>query len=158
MTPAELLQRLIRFDTTNPPGAERELVEFLAGLLRDAGIEDVKVLGADPERPNRVARLPGEGSAPPLLLQGHADVVPVEGQRWTHPPFEGRIVDGHVWGRGALDMKGGVAMMVSALLAKAPNVIPIPGSSRPETIRSSVAAAELRLSEDQLARLDVVSG
>jgi acetylornithine deacetylase/succinyl-diaminopimelate desuccinylase-like protein len=62
--------------------------------------------------------VPGEGAAPPLLLQGHADVVPTEGQQWTHPPFEGRLVDDHVWGRGALDMKGGVAMMVSALLRR----------------------------------------
>ncbi len=116
--PAALLQRLIRFDTTNPPGNERALVEYVAGLVREAGIDDVKLLGGDPERPNLVARLPGEGSAPPLLLQGHADVVPTEGQQWTHPPFEGTLVDGEVWGRGALDMKGGLAMMISAVLRR----------------------------------------
>ena len=113
--PVALLQRLIRFDTTNPPGAERECIGFLEGLLRDAGL-DVKVLATDEDRPNLVARLPGDGSAPPLLLQGHVDVVSTAGQRWTHPPFDGVIADGHVWGRGALDMKSGVAMMVSALL------------------------------------------
>ena len=65
-------------------------------------------------RPNLVARLEGR-DAPPLLLQGHVDVVTTSGQRWTHPPFEGRLVDGYVWGRGALDMKG-VAMLVDAFL------------------------------------------
>ncbi|MDQ3740438.1 MAG: M20/M25/M40 family metallo-hydrolase [Actinomycetota bacterium] len=115
MQPAELLQRLIRFDTTNPPGAERECVTFLEGLLRDAGLE-TRLLAADDDRPNLIARLPGEGSAPPLLLQGHVDVVSTAGQDWTHPPFDGVVEDGYVWGRGALDMKGGVAMLVGALL------------------------------------------
>ncbi len=114
-TPVELLQRLIRFDTTNPPGAERACVEYLEGLLREAGLE-TKLLARHPDRPNLVARLRGEGAAPPLLLQGHVDVVSTAGQQWTHPPFEGTIADGCVWGRGALDMKSGVAMMVSALL------------------------------------------
>lgn len=116
--PAALLQRLIRFDTSNPPGRERECIQFLAELLRDGGIEDVRLLGDDPERPNLVARVHGEGAAPPLLLQGHVDVVPTAGQRWTHPPFDGAIVDGEVWGRGALDMKGGIAMMASAVLRR----------------------------------------
>jgi acetylornithine deacetylase/succinyl-diaminopimelate desuccinylase-like protein len=73
-------------------------------------------VAADPERPNLVARLRGEGAAAPLLLQGHVDVVSTSGQRWTHPPFGGVVADGYVWGRGALDMKSGVAMMVAAVL------------------------------------------
>ena len=81
MTAAELLQRLIRFDTTNPPGAERECVAWVDGLLRDAGLETT-IVAKDPERPSLVARLPGDGAAPPLLLQGHADVVPTAGQEW----------------------------------------------------------------------------
>lgn len=115
--PAELLQRLIRFDTTNPPGAERACVEWVASLLREAGIEPA-VVARDPERPSLVARLPGTGSAPGFLMQGHVDVVPAEG-RWAHPPFAGDVVDGFVWGRGALDMKGGVAMMLAAFLRAA---------------------------------------
>jgi acetylornithine deacetylase/succinyl-diaminopimelate desuccinylase-like protein len=63
-----------------------------------------------------VARLRGEGVAAPLLLQGHVDVVSTSGQRWAHPPFAGVRADGFVWGRGALDMKSGVAMMVAAVL------------------------------------------
>lgn len=115
--PAELLSRLLRFDTSNPPGSERECVEWIAGLLRDAGVEP-RILVRDPERPNLIARLPGAGSSPPLLLQGHVDVVPARGQ-WRRPPFSGEIADGYIWGRGALDMKGGVAMMLAAFLRAA---------------------------------------
>jgi acetylornithine deacetylase/succinyl-diaminopimelate desuccinylase-like protein len=119
--PAELLQRLIRFDTTNPPGNETELIAFVRQLLTDAGIP-TQILAKDPNRPNLIARLPGNGDSSPLLLQGHVDVVTTQGQEWRYPPFEARIVDGYVWGRGALDMKGGVAMMLSAFLrAKAEN-------------------------------------
>ncbi len=113
--PVALLRRLIRFDTTNPPGAERECVEHLDNLLTEAGVE-TRVLARDPERPNLIARVPGAGGAPPLLLHGHVDVVPTDGQQWRHPPFEAVLDDGCVWGRGALDMKGGVAMMVCAAL------------------------------------------
>jgi len=114
----EILRRLIRFDTTNPPGNERGCIEYVAELLDSAGIETAEYASA-PERPNLVARLPGRGGAPPLLMYGHADVVTASHQVWTHPPFEGRTIDGYVWGRGALDMKGGLAMMISALLRAA---------------------------------------
>jgi acetylornithine deacetylase/succinyl-diaminopimelate desuccinylase-like protein len=115
MDPVEILQRLIRFDTTNPPGNERECIGWIEGLLSEAGLE-TRILARDDDRPNVVARLRGEGSAPPLLLQGHVDVVSTAGQQWAHPPFDATIADGHVWGRGALDMKSGVAMMIAALL------------------------------------------
>lgn len=113
--PAELLRRLIRFDTTNPPGNERACVSYIEGLVGEAGIQSV-IRARDPERPNLIARLPGRGAAQPLLLQGHVDVVGTAGQRWTHPPFEAVEADGCIWGRGAVDMKGGVAMMLSAFL------------------------------------------
>ena len=112
--PAELLSRLLRFDTTNPPGAERVCIDWIGGLLEDLGCE-TRIVAADPERPNLIARLPGEGDAPPLLLQGHVDVVAARGQ-WTHPPFGGEVHEGFIWGRGALDMKGGVAMMLAAFM------------------------------------------
>jgi acetylornithine deacetylase/succinyl-diaminopimelate desuccinylase-like protein len=70
----------------------------------------------DGARPNLVARIEGRGHAPPLLLQGHVDVVSTAGQQWSRPPFDGRIEDGYVWGRGALDMKSGVAMMLAAFM------------------------------------------
>jgi acetylornithine deacetylase/succinyl-diaminopimelate desuccinylase-like protein len=113
--PVELLQRLIRFDTTNPPGNEQGCIAYLASLLGEAGL-GCQTFARDPERPNLIARLPGRGEAPPLLFYGHVDVVTTAHQCWTVPPFEGRLVDGTVWGRGALDMKGGVAMMVAAVL------------------------------------------
>jgi acetylornithine deacetylase/succinyl-diaminopimelate desuccinylase-like protein len=124
--PAELLRNLIRFDTTNPPGNERECVAYIDGLLQDAGIETT-IRAREPERPNLVARLRGAGNAAPLLLYGHVDVVTTEKQEWTHPPFEARLVDGWIWGRGALDMKGGVAMMLAAFLRASEDDSPPPG-------------------------------
>ena len=122
--PAELLQRLIRFDTTNPPGNEAACITYIRSLLAEAGIE-ARIIARDEARPNLVARLAGRGEAPPLLLQGHVDVVTTANQRWQHPPFGGEIHDGYVWGRGALDMKGGVVMMLCAVLrARAENIIP----------------------------------
>jgi acetylornithine deacetylase/succinyl-diaminopimelate desuccinylase-like protein len=113
--PAELLQRLIQFDTTNPPGNEAECIQYIRGLLSDAGI-DSTILAKDPKRPNLIARIKGAGIANPLLMYGHVDVVTTENQQWDHPPFEGKLVDGFIWGRGALDMKGGVAMMTAAVM------------------------------------------
>jgi acetylornithine deacetylase/succinyl-diaminopimelate desuccinylase-like protein len=126
VTPVELLQQLIRFDTTNPPGNEAGCIEYLRGLLEEAGCE-VELYAKDPARPNLVSRLRGSGSRAPLLLQGHVDVVTTSGQDWTRPPFGGELVDGYVWGRGALDMKGGVAMMVSAFLRAAQEQTQLPG-------------------------------
>jgi len=113
--PVALTQRLVRFDTTNPPGDEAECVEFVAGLAAEGGL-DTKLITAEPGRPSLLARLPGRGAAPGLLLHAHADVVPTDGQRWSHPPFDGEMRDGHVWGRGSIDMKGGMAMMLTAML------------------------------------------
>ncbi len=113
--PAELLQRLIRFNTTNPPGNEAQCVEYINKVLTEAGFE-TNIFGIEPERPSLVARLKGRGDAPPLLLQGHVDVVTTENQTWQYPPFEGKMVDDFIWGRGTLDMKGGVAMMMAALM------------------------------------------
>ena len=114
----ELLRDLIRFDTTNPPGNEGECIAYVQRLLEDAGVES-RIFARDDSRPNLVARLPGSGEAPPLLLYGHVDVVQTAGQQWTHPPFGAELLDGVVWGRGALDMKGGVAMLVDAFLRAA---------------------------------------
>jgi acetylornithine deacetylase/succinyl-diaminopimelate desuccinylase-like protein len=125
-SPVEILQRLIQFDTTNPPGNEGECIAFINQLLTQAGIE-TRLLAKSPSRPNLIARLPGQGNAPPLLLYGHVDVVPTENQRWQHPPFSGALVDGYVWGRGALDMKGGVAMMLAAFLRAKTESTNLPG-------------------------------
>jgi acetylornithine deacetylase/succinyl-diaminopimelate desuccinylase-like protein len=124
--PAELLQRLIQFDTTNPPGNEGPCIRYARDLLAEAGI-DSTLLGLTDERPNLVARLRGRGESPPLLLYGHVDVVTTAGQQWTRPPFAGEIVDGYLWGRGAIDMKGGVAMFLSAFLRARAEGADLPG-------------------------------
>lgn len=108
-----LLQKLLRFDTTNPPGNERPCAEFVADLLSKEGFSPELVVTA-PDRANVVARLKGDGSKPPLLLSAHLDVVPaLDG--WKHPPFAGEIHDGYLWGRGAVDMKHMAAMSLVAL-------------------------------------------
>ena len=126
MTPVELLQQLIRFDTTNPPGNESECVGFVRNLLEEAGCE-TQTYSKETDRPNLVARLRGAGNSPPLLLQGHVDVVTTSGQEWQRPPFGGDLVDGEIWGRGAIDMKGAVAMFVSAFLRAAAGEVKLPG-------------------------------
>ena len=124
--PIEILQTLLRFDTTNPPGHEAACLSYLAGLLNAAGLPTAWY-AQTPERPNLVARLPGRGQAPPLLLYGHVDVVTTAGQSWQRPPFAAEIADGFVWGRGALDMKGGVAMLVAAFLRAHAEQAALPG-------------------------------
>jgi acetylornithine deacetylase/succinyl-diaminopimelate desuccinylase-like protein len=123
--PAEILQRLIRFDTSNPPGNEGECIKWIRGLLEDLGCE-VRILSRDGARPNLVARLAGRGESAPLLLQGHVDVVAARG-KWRHEPFAGDLAEGYVWGRGALDMKGGVAMMLAAFMRVKASGKPPPG-------------------------------
>ena len=123
--PVELLRDLIRFDTTNPPGNEEACVAHIETLLREHGIESDRYEKA-PGRPNLVARHAGANGGPPLLPQGHVDVVTTAGQEWSRPPFAAEVADGYVWGRGALDMKSGVAMMVSAFLAAHESGSPTP--------------------------------
>lgn len=114
----ENLRNLIQIDTTNPPGNELPAVLYIRDVLLKAGFPDdsIKILESAPGRGNLVARIRGDGSAKPLLLTGHVDVVPVEPQYWTHDPFSGDIADGYVWGRGALDMKGLLVMYLQAFL------------------------------------------
>jgi acetylornithine deacetylase/succinyl-diaminopimelate desuccinylase-like protein len=112
--PVELLQQLLRFDTSNPPGDERACIEWIKGLLEGLDCE-VRIVAERAERPNLIARIAGRGVSPPLLLQGHVDVVAARGE-WQHEPFAGDLADGYVWGRGALDMKGGVAMLLAAFM------------------------------------------
>jgi acetylornithine deacetylase/succinyl-diaminopimelate desuccinylase-like protein len=103
----DLLQRLIRVDTTNPPGNETIAAELLRDYLAANGVES-ELIAKVPERANLVARIPG-GSGPSLLLLCHTDVVLADASEWSVPPFSGELRDGEVWGRGALDMKSQVA-------------------------------------------------
>jgi acetylornithine deacetylase/succinyl-diaminopimelate desuccinylase-like protein len=113
MEAAELLQQLIRFDTTNPPGNERPAQEMLTSVLGDAGFE-CELLGVEPDRPNLIARLRGDGDGPTLCLLGHVDTVPADASEWTHDPWSGDLDGGEIWGRGAQDMTGQVAAEIAA--------------------------------------------
>ena len=101
----QLLQELIKIDTTNPPGNERAAALHLQKLLESDGIE-TRLLDVAPGRANLYARIKGDGSRRPLILLSHTDVVTAEPQRWTIPPFSGELRDGFIYGRGAIDMKG----------------------------------------------------
>jgi len=122
--PSEILKNLIRHNTVNPPGNEAACINYIKGLLDWAGVQNTVVAG-DPSRPNLVARIQGRGSAPPLLMYGHIDVVTTANQKWRLNPFIGEELDGYIWGRGALDMKGGIAMMLAVMMrAKADGLVP----------------------------------
>jgi len=110
------LQRLIRFDTTNPPGAERPAADYVAEVGRAAGLE-AQVIDSAPGRGNAVLRLRGRGEGKPILLLSHLDVVPAESGKWTHPPFAAELADGCVWGRGSVDSKLTTTVQLAAMLA-----------------------------------------
>ena len=110
-----LLQGLLRCNTVNPPGNEIIAVEYLAGVLKKDGIPST-ILESAPTRANLVARLKGDGSQKPFLLMGHVDVVPVEEDKWIHPPFAAEIHDGFIYGRGARDMKNTVIVELMTFL------------------------------------------
>ena len=113
----DYLGQLIRFKTVNPPGNEKPAAEFLADILSKNGIEP-QILESAPGRANVIARLKGTGEKPPILLDGHLDVVSAEPEsEWKYPPFAGQIAEGYLWGRGALDMKQIVIANLAAMLA-----------------------------------------
>jgi acetylornithine deacetylase/succinyl-diaminopimelate desuccinylase-like protein len=118
----ELLSRLVRFNTVNPPGDERAAQEYLADHLQQAGF-DCELLGAEPGRPNLIARLRADGAppadepasgGPTLCYLGHVDTVLADAQEWAHDPWSGEVIDGYLWGRGSLDMKSQVAAEIAA--------------------------------------------
>jgi len=114
-----LLQALIRLDTVNPPGNETRAAELLSGYLEAAGVA-CALYARDPARANLVARIPGrDPEAPRLLLLSHTDTVVADPAEWGVDPWSGELTDGHVWGRGALDMKGQVAAAAVALASLA---------------------------------------
>ena len=114
----DLLSRLIRVDTTNPPGNETAAAELLRDYLEASGVE-CELYARVPERANLVARIRGRGDGPSLLFLGHTDVVLADAGEWSVPPFSGEVQNDEVWGRGALDMKGQVAANAVALASLA---------------------------------------
>src|SRR5204863_3892812 len=111
--------------TANPPGNERLVADVLAPKFRAAGV-DVKIIPTpDSMRSIIIARVKGDGSKRPVLLAAHADVVGVEREKWSVDPFAGLIKDGHVFGRGAIDFKGGMAVFARAVMMLAENKVPL---------------------------------
>ena len=113
---ADLLVQLIRVNTSNPPGNNRELAELLAKKFRELGVEVEIIPTPDPERVHFIARVKGDGSKRPVLLAAHGDVVGVEREKWTVDPFAGDVKDGYIYGRGAIDYKGGIAVFAEAIM------------------------------------------
>ena len=113
-----LLQELIRVNTVNPPGNETAAAELLRAYLEENGVA-CELYARDPARANLVARIPGSGDGPALLLLSHTDTVLADPAEWTADPWSGELKDGCVWGRGALDMKGQVAASAVAIASLA---------------------------------------
>lgn len=115
------LTEYIRVNTTNPPGNEALGASYLAGILTANGIES-RLFETAPGRAVLYARLKGDGSKRPLILLNHIDVVPAQASDWEHDPFGGEIINGEIWGRGAMDMKGmAIAELQTILMLKRAN-------------------------------------
>jgi acetylornithine deacetylase/succinyl-diaminopimelate desuccinylase-like protein len=113
-----LLQELLRIDTTNPPGNETAAAELLRDYLETNRVH-CELYAKVPDRANLVARIPGRGDGPRLMLLSHTDVVLAEPDEWQVHPFAGELRDGELWGRGALDMKSQVAASAVAIASLA---------------------------------------
>ena len=109
-------QAILRIDSSDPPGNEAPVVEYLKSVLEREGIE-TKIFALDPKRPNLVARLRGNGKKRPVLIMGHTDVVNVDPAKWTHPPYSATRAGGYVYGRGTVDDKDNVAACLMVMLA-----------------------------------------
>src|SRR5215203_7511187 len=97
-------QALLRLDTSNPPGNEYLVTDYVKSVLEKEGIA-VEIFASDPKRPNLIARLKGNGRKQPILYMGHSDVVTVDPKKWTFPPFSATRDGGYIYGRGSLDDK-----------------------------------------------------
>ncbi len=122
---AQFLQELIRVNTANPPGNEDLLAQFLAPRFRAAGFEVDIIQTPQKGKAHFIARLRGNGKKKPLLLAAHADVVGVEREKWSVEPFAGIAKDGYIYGRGAIDVKGGLAVFAQAVLDLAAKKVPL---------------------------------
>src|SRR5262245_62586353 len=108
------LQELLKIDTSNPPGNETKVAQYLKAILDKEGIP-AEIVASDPNRGNLIARIKGSGKKRPLLLAGHSDVVGVEREKWTVDPFAGLIKDGYIYGRGSYDDKEKLAVLLKVI-------------------------------------------
>ncbi|MBQ3509199.1 MAG: M20 family metallopeptidase [Peptococcaceae bacterium] len=151
----QILVDLVRLPSENPGGTEQQVSEYCKDFLTALGYE-VSFVELMPGRNNVIARLKGQGIAKPIVFSGHMDVVPVSTEtesEWRFPPFSGTISEGYIWGRGACDMKGGIAAALAAaeLLAKQ-NIVP-PGDIM---FALTVDEEDLMRGAKQLAQMDVL--
>jgi succinyl-diaminopimelate desuccinylase len=126
LTPLELTQQLLRFDTINPPGNERPCAEYLGHILEEAGF-DVDFYEFAEKRTSLIARIGGSAAKPPLCLTGHLDTVPLGITAWKRDPFGSEIEGDKLFGRGASDMKSGVAAIIAAATSLAKRLPSTPG-------------------------------
>jgi acetylornithine deacetylase/succinyl-diaminopimelate desuccinylase-like protein len=111
-------QALVRIDSTDPPGNETQVAEYVKKVLEAESIP-VTLAAKDPARANVIARLKGNGSKKPLLIMGHSDTVKVDPSKWTFPPFSATRNGGYVYGRGTIDDKSDLtAALMTMLLLK----------------------------------------
>ena len=109
------LVELVRINTSNPPGNETQVADYLKAVLASEGI-DSELYALEPERANLVARINGNGSKRPILIMAHSDVVGVQADRWTEDPFGAARKDGYIYGRGTLDDKDNVTAALMLML------------------------------------------
>ncbi len=119
-------QDLVRTQSVNPPGNELAAAEYVVEILKKSGVEAELVKHSD-SRASALARLKGRGKAPALFYNGHLDTVPVGTEKWIHEPFGGEVAEGKIWGRGAADMKSGLAAMITAMKVLAQARLPLRG-------------------------------
>jgi acetylornithine deacetylase/succinyl-diaminopimelate desuccinylase-like protein len=122
---AGLLKEIIRVDNSNPPGNEGKLDDLLAAKLKLLGFEIDMIPTPQPGKSHLIARLKGNGSAKPILLASHGDTVGVEREKWSIDPFAAVEKDGYIYGRGAIDFKGGIAVFGEAVMELARNNVPL---------------------------------
>src|ERR1022692_2490374 len=108
-------QALVRIDSTDPPGNETKVVEYVKQVLDAEGI-DATLVAKDPARANLIARLKGNGSRKPLLIMGHSDTVRVDASKWMFPPFSATREGGYIYGRGTIDDKSDVLAALMTML------------------------------------------
>jgi acetylornithine deacetylase len=150
LTPLELLERLVAFDTESSK-SNLALIDFVAGYLDSWGVAHLRVPNAEGDKAALFATL-GPMTDGGVVLSGHTDVVPVTGQAWTSDPFRLRVADGRAYGRGAVDMKGfdalALAMVPAALEAGLTRPIHILLSYDEETTCLGVADTITRFGAD----------
>jgi succinyl-diaminopimelate desuccinylase len=129
---------LLKFKSVNPPGDEMAAAEYISEVMAKAGLE-AEVVRHSPTRASALVRLRGSGKAPALLFSGHLDTVPVGAEAWVHEPFSGEVAEGKIWGRGAADMKGGVAALMAAMKILAEACLPLKG----DVILAATAGEEI---------------